>query len=175
MKFVLLFFCCSLYLSGYSQSLSEADLVSRNKAEMVLGDSLIMNTVKGHDHIVFSVADKYFIVLLKKQGSFMEYHIQLDNERIKVLTDTVVQLSGELGNRIFDKTMYKKEFITFDSDFYKSGYEISSGNITYFVFKDKEGERFGESRLSMLIKPNPIDSAIYSYFVKRIMHYSKSM
>ena len=174
MKFILLIFCGSVCLFSCSQSLSEADLISRKRAEIVLDDELISNNVKGNDHIVFSVADKNFIVLVKVEDSFREYYIQMaDSEKIKVLNDTIVQLSSELANSMFDKTKYKEGFITFNSDFYDSGYEVSSGNITYFVFKDKKGRKYGESRLSILIKPNPIDSSVYTYFVKRTIDYNR--
>lgn len=176
MKFALLILCCSMYLIGCSQSLSEADLISREKVEIILNDELISDNVKKKDHIVFSVADQNFIVLVKELDAYREYYIKMEEgENFEILSDIIVQLSNELTNSMFDKTKYNEGFITFNSSFYKDGYEVSSGNITYFVFKDKKGNRYGESRLSMLVKPNPIDSSIYSYFIKRIIDYSKLM
>lgn len=99
----------------------------------------------------------------------------MDNGETRILKDTTLNLSGELAKRMFDKTIYRDDFITFDSDFFKPEYEASSGNITYFVMKDKHGKRYGEARLSIFIKPNPIDSAVYSYLVERLLYYAKSM
>lgn len=174
MKFIILMLCGLLYLSGCSQPLSEVDLMSREKAETVLNSELIKGKINGNNHIVFSAADKDFIILVQEASGFKEYYVKMgESQKTELVSQTTVKLSNQLATSVFDKTKYKEGFITFSSDFYESGYEISSGNITYFVFKDKNGERHGESRLSMLIKPNPIDSSVYSYFVKRIMDYNK--
>lgn len=74
---------------------------------------------------------------------------------------------------MFNKNIYQKEFITFDSDFFKPHYEISSGSITYFVYKINN-QRLGEARLSFFIKPNPIDVEVYLYLTNKILEYSKS-
>ena len=73
---------------------------------------------------------------------------------------------------MFDKTVYHDGFITFDSDFYQpNGYELASGNLTYFVFKDENGFKYGEAKLSVFIKPNPIDGDVYFYLVSQILNY----
>jgi hypothetical protein len=173
MKFTILTLCSLLCLSGCSQTLSEADLMSREKAETVLNSEPFNGQIKGN-HIIFSAADKDFIVLVQVANGFKEYYLKMrESQKPELVSETTVELSNQLAASVFDKTKYKEGFITFSSDFYESGYEVSSGNITYFVFKDRNGERHGESRLSMLIKPNPIDSSIYSYFVKRMMDYNK--
>ena len=175
MKVILIIFCSFLYFSGCSQSLSDADITSRKKAEIVLNNEVINYKVKGKEHIIFSIADKDFIILVKEGDLYNEYYIKMTkNNVVKILSNTTVQLSKELANSMFNEAQYKKGFTTFSSDFYDSGYELSAGNITYFVFKDEKGRRFGESRLSVFIKPNPIDSLVYNYFVKRYIAYSKT-
>ncbi len=73
---------------------------------------------------------------------------------------------------MFQISNYKQDYITFDSDFFKPEYEISSGNITYFVLVDENKKRYGEARLSVFIKPNPIPTDIYLYLVNRIIFYT---
>ena len=92
----------------------------------------------------------------------------------KVLPDASKPEVRKAVEKMFDKGIYKKEFITFDSDFFKPEYENSSGNVTYFVFKDKNGERYGEAILSVFIKSNPIDVEVYQYFIERILFYART-
>lgn len=69
---------------------------------------------------------------------------------------------------MFDTSRYRTDFVTFNTDFYKSGYDTASGNITYFVLKDREGKSYGEARLSVFVKPNPIDAEIYLNLINRV-------
>lgn len=175
MKGILIIFFCSFSIVACSQQLNEADKQSRQKADKVV-ESQLKEEIEGRNHIIFSVADKDFIVLVENTGSYKEYYIRsIDNGEVKILKDTTLSLSGELAKKMFDKTIYRDDFVTFDSDFFKPEYEASSGNITYFVLKDKQGKRYGEARLSVFIKPNPIDSSVYSYFVERLLYYTKSI
>lgn len=175
MKGILIIFFCSFSIVACSQQLSEADKQSRQKADNVV-KSQLKGEIEGSNHIIFSVADKDFIILVENPSSYREYYIRsMDDGETKILKDTTLSLSGELAKKLFDKTIYRDDFVTFDSDFFKPEYEASSGNITYFVLKDRQGKRYGEARLSVFIKPNPIDSSVYSYFVERLLHYTKSI
>lgn len=70
--------------------------------------------------------------------------------------------SDSILEKAFDKKLYHKEYITFNSPFYKYNHAQSEGNLTYFYLY-KEGIKYGEARLSVFIKPNPIDNQIYDY------------
>lgn len=175
MKITLIIFSCLLFMFSCSFKLNKADQLSRKQTEIVLNNKLIKNSVEGYDHIVFSVADENYIILINDEKSVHEFYIQLlKNEEILIISDSIVQISEELTNIMFNKSAYKEKFISFNSDFYKSGFEVSSGKIIYFVFKGKNKKKYGESRLSFFVKPNPINSLVYSYFVTRFYEYVQS-
>jgi hypothetical protein len=164
------FFAC---LSCCSQKLDNSALQSRQKAEF-LTDQYLKNRVKECNYVLFSAADTDYIILVEnKDSSYTEYFMRISNEiKAGTIKDTTIATS-KLMRKIFDYKLYKEDFVTFNSDFFKKGYENSSGNITYFVFKNKNGKRYGEARLSVFVNPNPIDAEVYTYFVERLFYYSK--
>jgi len=173
MKIVIIsFWLCLLCLSNVTgQQVGEADIFSRRKAESVVNKHL-GNKADKHCHLVFSVSDSWYLIIIEKEGSFEEYYIKADTLKSSRLVKTsTVAKSNELLKKAFNPNLYYKGYVTFDSDFYKSGYEMSEGNITYFYFKDKKGNKYGESRLSVFIKPNPIDDQIYNYLRLKLLNY----
>ncbi len=164
---VSLFLLFNLF-SILGQELEEEDLNSRNNAESIISNYL-SDKATNKKHIIFSVSEKYFLVLVENIDSYEE--IYLSNEEGIVIKRTKFKKPKDLFEKIFNVDNYKKGFINFNSDFFSDGIEISIGSVTYFVMKDELGKRYGESRLCMLIKPNPIDLDIHYYFTKRILEY----
>ncbi|MEL6926889.1 MAG: hypothetical protein AAFO94_22815, partial [Bacteroidota bacterium] len=64
--------------------------------------------------------------------------------------------------------------IDLNSDFYKSGYDLSTGNPTYFYFSDSEGIKYGESQLTTLVKPNPVNKEIYNLVLTDLLKFVDS-
>ncbi|GGZ39348.1 hypothetical protein GCM10007049_35920 [Echinicola pacifica] len=170
MRILTLLILCSFSIQACSQRLSEADLRSRKVADSLL-ESQLQKEIEGKSHVIFSVADKEMIVVVKNTDSFKEFYLNKDTGIIK---DTTLMASDPVIIKMFDKSIYREGFTTFNSGFFESGYEISSGSITYFVFKDEQGKRYGEARLSVFIKPNPVDTEVYAYFVEKLIFYSKT-
>lgn len=164
---------CSLFMcQSCAQPLTKEELASRDAADYVISKHF-KDKVKNKDYIVFSVGDAQFIILTKNQNTYLEYYFDKSREETVVL-DTLFQNDTEVFKRMFDKSSYHKDYISFGSDFYKNGYEISSGNITYFSYVTRHGKRYGESRLSFFIKPIPIEPDIYFYFTERILKYART-
>lgn len=149
----------------FSQVLDDAAISSREKAETLIKNDL-HDELKGRSYALFSVADKDYIIIVEHDEYYIEYFF---NSTLKVSEDTVS--NNSITKAIFNKKNYRKDFTSFNSEFYKSGYKVSNGNITYFVFKDEKGKRYGEARLSIIIDPNPIDARIYLYFVDKYFSY----
>jgi len=152
-----------------SQELTEEELKSRRMAETVV-NTYLKDQVKGYSYIIFSSGDAQFIVLVNQTGSHHEYYIDESNGTNQVIQyDTIIEGDPKLFDRMFDETAYRKDYTSFRSDFFKDGYETASGNITYFSLVTIDGSRLGESRLSVFVKPNPIDAEVYLYFVQRLL------
>lgn len=164
----------TLILTSCSAKLTSADIISRTNADKIIEENELDN-VKGFNHIIFSVAEKDFIIIVEKQDCYIEYFYKKGNDNIITKnTKVIYNKPNDLLKKIFNKTIYKKDFITFNSKFFSPQYEISSGNITYFVFKDEKDKRYGEARLSFFIKPNPIDAEIYLYLTNQILKYNSN-
>ncbi len=164
---IVLLFCCFLSISSCSQTLNEEDLKSRNNADNLI-EKLLDEEVKGRNYVLLCIEGQNCIVIVENKDSYNEYYIKNSKE---VISGNTYNKSNKLLNKMFNKEIYQKGFITFNSDFFKpDGYEVSSGNITYFVFKDKSRNRYGEARLSVLIKPNPIDSEVYTYLIEKLIN-----
>jgi len=165
-----LIFCFTFCLSACSQneSIDHSSLVVKSV------EKLLDQNLAGHQYIVFSLADTKFIIIVKNGNQYDEFYlVKKTKDEIPKLVSKVTKNQDDLFEKMFNKNIYEKEFVTFDSDFYKpNGYELSSGNLTYFVFKDKERKKYGEAKLSFFIKPNPIDTEIYGYFISQISYYN---
>ncbi|GMQ31698.1 hypothetical protein [Algoriphagus confluentis] len=168
MKIIILFICFFLHSIAWSQTLTDEDLKSRKIADSLINDHL-QKEIKDKKHVLLLVDNEKMVIVIKNSDSFKEFYL---NKNTGIINETILLPSDPIINKMFDKSIYKKGFTTFDSEFFKFGYEISSGSITYFVFKDEVGRRYGEAKLSVFIKPNPVDTDVYAYFVNRLMFYS---
>lgn len=166
--YILLIFL-GISFSGCSQKLRPEDDISRRNADNIASEIFAKET-SGNNYIMFSVAEKSYLVIIDVKDTYEEYFYNSESKRKSDVT--IIKKSNQLFNKMFDKTNYKKEFITFDSDFFKPHYEVSSGNITYFVFKSNN-QRLGEARLSFFIKPNPINVEVYLYLTTKILEYNR--
>jgi len=165
-KILTLLLCCLLSMSSCSQTLNKEDAKSRNKADSII-EKFLEKETKNRSYVLFSTTDENYIIIIENTNSYNEFYIKDSKE---IVPGNTYSKPNELLKKMFNKDIYQKEFITFKSDFFMpDGYELSSGNITYFVLKDENRNRYGEARLSVLIKPNPIDGEIYAYLVEKLL------
>jgi len=165
MRYLYIIICLLIITSThcYSQKLN-SDSLSRAKAKLV-SDVLAERTV-GRSYLLFSINDKHFLIVVEHKDYYRELYLEVDSlskpsEAIEVNIDK----PNNILKKAFIKESYHKGFINLNSDFYKSGYKASDGNATYFYFKDRDGGIYGESRLTTIIKPNPIDVEVYNYLL----------
>jgi hypothetical protein len=167
--FVLILTTCNL---AFSQELDSLGTINRNKAESIL-QRFLPRQLKGNRKIVFSVGEEYYLILIKSNGKYFEHYYQIDDKgRILKSKVTGLRSSKELL-KIFDEKNYEKNYVTFSSFFFKSGYKLAEGNMTYFVLKDERDIRYGEAVLSFHILPNPIKAEIYFYLTDRILELAR--
>ncbi|MBL0744970.1 hypothetical protein [Chryseolinea lacunae] len=170
-RLILLF----LLVAFQSCAQKKEEEVSRLAAEQVVNKYLAVQ-VKDKNYAVFSSGDVQFVVLIENADSFQEYFIDITAKSGEVyLRDTLFQSGDNLYKKMFNASSYRNGYVSFESDFYKDGYEIASGNVAYFVMITSNGLRHGESRLSFFVKPNPIAPEIYAHFTEHLLMYARDM
>jgi hypothetical protein len=170
------FFFLLLFLQAnqcFGQQLSKDDEESRAAADEVI-IKYFQNDIKDRKYIIFSSSNTQFVVLVEFPNRYQEYYFNTSNSRKMGPTSVVnYQTSDSLLNKMFDINSYRQGYFSFESDFYKAGYEIASGAMTYFAFVTENGKKYTEARLSFFVKPNPIDVEIYFFFTERLLYYSR--
>jgi len=167
----LILFIMSTSISGCSQNKPiKEDYVSRKNASDFIENNF-EEIVSGKNYVVFSIAEKDFLVIIENKDAYQEYFAKYNDGKISSKKSSTISKDNEVYSKMFDFESYRTDYITFNTDYFKSGYENASGNITYFVLKDKLGKSYGEARLSVIVKPNPIDAEVYLNLVNRVLHY----
>jgi hypothetical protein len=174
MKTILLLYI-SLLLSSFTffESKQSLENISRKKAAYVTESTNLKNTLKDKPTLLFSINDKWYYLVVKNQGELYEYLAILDSKnQLEYLESCIIENPKDFLVNAFSKELYRKEFTDLNAEFYKDGYEISNGNPTYFYFKDKEGKLYGESKLTTIINPIPIDSKLYYHMLMKTLSLS---
>jgi len=126
--------------------------------------------LKNNDYIIFSTDTRYFIFLIKDANKLIYkefFYEKMENNEI-FLNNVAFHKDNDCLNNLFKKEEYSKGLITLESEFYKNREIDFSGATTYFVYKTKEGSKYGEAILTTFIKPVPFDSKLYLYLISRI-------
>lgn len=156
----------------WEKKIDSLALISRDKSDKVLKQFDEFNTSK----ILYSLEDKYYYLIIQDIPYNKEYYIELDDMgNIKKVYPMILiniknrkqqkqysKLLSEAGN-IFDSNKYHKGFITKISDA-----KLILGIPSYFVFKDRDDERYGEYRLPSITLPLPINSNLWAYLIRRL-------
>lgn len=167
MKIVCLIFillnCSDIYSSQtIGEQLDSIALISRERAEVVLSSFDYPNSYK----LLYSINDRDFWVIIKKESLFKEYYVRLD-ECDEILFSRSVKnrrKDFKLLTRAFELEMYHLNFITSLPDA-----KFIHGHPSYFVIIDSDGTRYGEYSLSSLTIPTPIDADVYFYLTRRLI------
>ncbi|WP_407557854.1 hypothetical protein [Winogradskyella sp. 4-2091] len=170
MKRILILFFALCIGHSYSQELNEFELESRNKADLVF-DKIAEFQSENLPYLLFGIGNSSYLIIIDRNTHYTRIKANLiQNDSIEV--ESIKSLKKTIGilEKAFDISIYHKGFIGFQSEFYKNGYELANGAMSYFVMKDKDRNRYGESCLSVIVKPNPIDIEIYNYFVIGIIN-----
>ncbi|MCL6274235.1 hypothetical protein M3P19_09450 [Muricauda sp. 2012CJ35-5] len=144
---------------------------SREKADLVFNKIILNQVNQNCPYVLFSSGNISYLIILDRGTHYTIVRADLDQiDKVEIKKVKNETKPNELLATAFDFSIYKKEFISFHSEFYKEGYEIASGNPTYFVAKDMNRERYGESVLSFFVSPNPIDKKVYRYLAATLLN-----
>ena len=166
-KYILLFSTVMLFNHcGKSQ----IDNLNREKASFVLEQTELKSKLSDRPFLLFSINNQLFYIIEKNKENLNAYSIRIDsNEKITAHNQSVVENPPKFLINSFESDVYHKGYVDLNSDFYKSGYEVSDGSPTYFYFSDKNGDIHGETCLTTIIKPNPISEELYGYLLVKTL------
>jgi hypothetical protein len=119
---------------------------------------------------LFSIADKWYLVIVQNHNIYYEYYIKSDTSNKKITVKKIVK-HRQILSKAFNENLYQRGYITFNSSFYKNNNVESDGNITYFYLM-KNGIKYGEARLSVFIAPNPINQKVYNYLLFSLLKFT---
>jgi len=133
----------------------------REKADLILKqfDDIIF------PKILYSLDNKDFYVIIKKDSCILEYYISI-NKNDKINKKRILKTENkdkEYLLKVFDFNNYHKEFITKSKDA-----KYVRGKLSYFVLMDAYNRRFGEYCLSSFTLPIPIDGKLFAYLIKHL-------
>lgn len=172
MKQLLYLFCTLMVTSCSGQKKDDFLIKSRENAKKV-NHFLNQNDDYGiNSKILFSIADSLYIVIANKEKEYIESIVEFKSsiDKISLVTQKTIKKPNSILDKGFNLDNYRKDFISFNSYFYKDGYDVASGHKTYFVLIDETNERMGEAILSVMVKPNPIDSKLYGYLASKLIN-----
>jgi len=161
MIIILLFYITCCHAQQNEDKIDLLALMSRQKADMVLNHFDSLDEAK----ILYSLKDEHYYVVFQKGNKFKEYYVHLGSTgRIREIKQLENRIENkDILSKAFDPTIYHSSFKT---DMPEATYV--SGVPSYFVMKDKDGDRYGEYSLSSLILPSPIEGEIYAYLTRRL-------
>ncbi len=166
-KIITLVFMMISTISCKSQKLNKYEQTSREKADLVVEN--IFNKEK-KPYVLLSISNKFYLVINKEDNFIQETIVEFKKGEINKTVTNKIDKTNKLFSNLFNRDDYHKEFIGFQSDFFKNGYEKSNGNMFYFVMKDVDNNRYGETCLSLIIKPNPLRLDLFDYMVYRLVN-----
>jgi hypothetical protein len=161
----LLLLFCTIAVFGQQATVDEARTNAQKVTEKYSAH------IDGNSYLLFSIADTQYLVVVKHENRYEEYYLTSDSLGVNIHKRRILRGNRKILTKAFDKKTYHKEYIDLNSPFYSKGYETSSGNTTYFYLKDTNGIRYGETSLTTIISPTPMDKEIYYFLQGRLLWY----
>ena len=158
--FLFLMFFCRIY---------GQEMTSRIKTDEVI--TSYFSKYFNNKILAFSINDLYYLVIIENDLKYEEYYISLDTLSKSFQRPRLIDIkqNDSLLKEAFKLSNYHTDFIDIKSDYYKEGVKNLMGSSTYFVLYDEKRIRYGESKLNVIIEPNPIYKEVYLYLVKTII------
>ncbi len=158
---------CTLLLLAFLSACSaqkKADNISIEMSEDIINNNF--KSDEGKKRLLFSISDKWYLVIVQQEGQYEEYYLEVDSSGTKKSLIDEIKSPSVILDKAFDIKLYSKNYIDYTSD---KEYELTQGNKTYFVLKNELNEKYGEFSLSVVIKPTPINKEVYNYLVTKLM------
>lgn len=145
------------------EKVDSAAVDSRIKADHVLE---LFKDVKS-PKLLCGLSNKYYYILTQEEEIYMEFYVETD-EQGGIVKKLPLVCSKKRNAEIsklnpFDFSKYHWGFVK-----RVANVKYESGLLSYFVVKDKNGDRYGEVSFLAMTLPFPFDSDLYLYISKRL-------
>jgi len=158
--FIHLFIFLSFFINSYSQNL-------KNETFNIIHKNLNY-IIQNREYVVFEWAERIYIVIVKiNANKFVEFKFEKDNNEIILLKDITTMLNNTCLEKVFDYRNLSKDYIDFQSEFYKNNNVDYNGSTIYFAMISSDRGIYGESRLTTIVNILPYDRDIHSFLMIR--------
>ncbi|MFY7670598.1 hypothetical protein ACOSP6_05875 [Tenacibaculum sp. MEBiC06402] len=120
-------------------------------AQLVIKQYFKNNVPKSY--VLVSIENKEYLIIEKNK--LLSSKSKIDND------NTVL-------NRAFNRHIYHKNYINWDSDYAIFRNAFSAGKPMYFYYQSEDGTLYGETNLSTIVHPNPIDVSVFGYVLNEL-------
>lgn len=160
----------SLFLSCTSFKMADSNLVAITDEATIKLAAKSVGIADDYPYLGMVLSHEWVIIIHRENGGYVQYIFTGRNgENFKIFNRSVVNSQEVLMSRAFKENYYHEGYIDFSTDYFSNGYDLSIGGQTYFVFFDENGKKHGEAKLTLFVKPNPIEQELYLYLTRELV------
>lgn len=161
---------CYIFLSFFINSFSQ-DL--KNETFNIIQKNLNY-IIQNREYVVYEWSEKTYIVIVKiNSNKFIEFKFEKDKNEVISLKDINNLSNNSCLDKVFDYKNLSKNYIDFQSEFYKNRSVDYNGTTIYFAMISSDGSIYGECRLTTIVNILPYDRDIHLYLLNRVINDSK--
>lgn len=153
----------SFFINSYSQDLKNEtfNLIQKN----------LNYIIQNREYVVYEWSEKIYIVIVKiNSNKFVEFKFEKDNNEVMSLKDITTLSNNTCLEKVFDYKNLSKDYIDFQSEFYKNKDVDYNGATIYFAMISSDGSIYGESRLTTIVNILPYDRDIHLFLLNRVFN-----
>ena len=137
------------------------------KAQFVINQ--LFKNKKPSSYILLSTENKEYLIVEKKENTYVEHFIVVDkNNKITKVVNNQENYDATVLNRAFNKDNYHQEYIDWKEAYAPVRNAFSGGKPVYFYYRCNDGNVYGETSLTSIVHPNPIDVSVYGYLLNKL-------
>ncbi|TCP27979.1 hypothetical protein EV195_101138 [Tenacibaculum skagerrakense] len=137
------------------------------KAQFVINQ--LFKNKKPSSYILLSTENKEYLIVEKKENTYVEHFIIVDkNNKITKVVNNQENYDATVLNRAFNKSNYHQEYIDWKETYAPVRNAFSGGKPVYFYYRSNDGNVYGETSLTSIVHPNPIDVSVYGYLLNKL-------
>ncbi|UPQ80636.1 hypothetical protein M0M57_07290 [Flavobacterium azooxidireducens] len=164
-SFFLLFFFI-FYLNTYSQNL-------KNETFNIIQKNLNY-IIQNREYVVYEWSERIYIVIVKiNSNKFIEFKFEKDNNEVLFLKDVTTLSNNTCLDKVFDYKNLSKDYIDYQSEFYKNKEVDYNGMTIYFAMITSDGSVYGECRITTIANILPYDRDIHLFLLNRVINDPK--
>lgn len=162
-KLIFFYIFLSFFINSYSQDL-------KNETFNIIQKNLNY-IIQNREYVVFEWSEKIYIVIVKiNSNKFVEFKFEKDNNEVMSLNDITTLSNNTCLEKVFDYKNLSRDYIDFQSEFYKNKDVDYNGTTIYFAMISSDGSIYGESRLTTIVNILPYDRDIHLFLLNRVFN-----